>query len=178
MKTNIFNKAPKKSFTLVEVVVVIALVAIIGTLIISMMVPASNMFGVITYKVEAKMKTDQVMKTVVSQIRFSRELEISADAGILNVNADKRKLYSQNGKIYLKTKTSTQDLFSDAFYDKYTVSIQAKKIEGNLLNLSCTAQMKGDNTIQYTINTTVEVYNSVLITGDEGSILSYYWGEN
>ena len=178
MKINIFNKDTKKSFTLVEVVVVIALVAIIGTLIISMMVPASNMFGVITYKVEAKMKTDQVMKTVVSQIRFSRELEISADAGILNVNADKRKLYSQDGKIYLKTQNDAKDLFTDAFYDKYNVSILAKKIQGNLINISCTAQMKGDASIQYTINTTVEVYNTALIAGDEGNILSYYWGEN
>lgn len=177
MKISLFKKSSKKSFTLIEVIVVIALVAIIGTMIISMMVPASNMFGVITYKVEAKMKTDQVMKTLVSQIRFSRELEISDDSDILNIDTEKRKLYSQDGKIYLKTADSTKDLFTDDFYDKYTISIEAEKIQDNLLNLSCTAQLKNDASIYYTITTSAEVYNTVLITGEEGNILSYYWGE-
>lgn len=178
MKISILNKKnAKKSFTLVEVIVVIALVAIIGTMIISMMVPASNMFGALTFRIEAKMKTDQVMKTIVSQIRFSSELEISDDSNILYLDTEKRKLYSQDGKIYLKEAGSTKDLFTDDFYYKYNISFHAEKIQDNLLNISCTTEFKSDNSIKYTITTSAETYNTVLITGEEGNILSYYWGE-
>jgi len=97
------KQSAKRSFTLVEVVVVLALVSIVGTIIVSMLVPSSNMFRVLTTRIETKMKADQVMKILVSQVRFSQELEISADEALLLLDPEKRKLYSEDGKIYMLT---------------------------------------------------------------------------
>jgi hypothetical protein len=117
------------------------------------------------------------MNILVDQIRFSRELEISYDSDLLYMEPDKRKLYNQDGKIYIITPDETKDLFSDDFYDKYEINIDADKIENNLINITCSVIMKSDNSVQYSITTAVKVYNTQNITGDSGNIFSYYWGE-
>jgi len=175
MKNKLNNINLKKSFTLVEVLTVLALISIVGTIIVSLFVTSSNMFGLITFNIEAKMKADSVMKTLISQVRFCTELEISDDENLLYINTEKRKIYNKDGKIFIKTDEGDKDLFSDDFYGKYTISIKAKKIENNLLHLTCSVVMKGDESVKSEITTAVEAYNTQAISGLEGGILSYYW---
>jgi competence protein ComGC len=169
------KQSSKKSFTLVEVIVVLALVSIVGTIIVSMLVPSSNMFRVLTTRIETKMKADQVMKVLVLQVRFSRELEISADEALLLLEPEKRKLYSKDGKVYMYDDGKTKDLYDDDFYNGYSVEVWTKKLEDNLVEIDCTVTLTGDENISYTLTTAVECYNTQIIAGEEGNILSYIW---
>jgi type II secretory pathway pseudopilin PulG len=171
------KQSAKRSFTLVEVIVVLALVSIVGTMIVSMLVPASNVFRVLSTRIEVKMKADQVMKTLVSQVRFSRELEISDDEALLLLDPEKRKLYSQDGKVYLYDDSKTKDLYNDDFYNGFSVELWTTKLEDNLIEISCTATLISDENISYTLTTAIECYNTQIIAGNEGNILSYDWQE-
>ena len=166
----------KRAFTLVELIVVIALISILGTAIISILVPTSNLFGKMSSTTEAKMKTDQIMETLVKQVRFSEQLEVAESLDKITQNwSDGTKLYCKDGRVMISKAGAEKDLFSEDFYNGFDADIWAKKIENNLIEIKCTVTLHNDSSISNSLDTSVEVYNADTIAGTEGHVLFYVW---
>jgi len=166
----------KKAFTLVEIIVVVALVGIVGAAIVSMIVPASNFFARITDEVETKMKASQIMQTIVPQVRYAGELVVGNDYNQIGAEPDQRYLYTQGGKMYLYRDGVSADLFSDDFYDGCIVEFGAQKLENNLMQLTLAVSLP-DGEARSELKTAVRVLNTQDIGGTEGAVLSYTWNE-
>ncbi len=166
----------KKAFTLIEVIVVVALVGIVGTAIVSMIVPASNVFGRVADEVETKMKAGQVMQTLVPQIRYAGDLVVGSDPAVIGSETDKRYLYAQGGKVYLYKDEAATDLFSDAFYNGCTVDFSVLKLESNLIEVTLVVTQTGGQSRSELV-TSMRVLNTQEIGGTEGDILTYTWNQ-
>lgn len=170
------RKNGKKAFTLIEVIVVVALVGIVGAAIVSMMVPASNIFGRVADEVETKMKAGQVMQTLVPQMRYAGEMVIGSDPSLIGGDTGKRYLYAQEGKIYLYTDGKASNLFTDDFYDGCTVDFSVLKLESNLIEVTLVVQQTGGQSKSELV-TAVRVLNTQEIGGTQGDILTYTWNQ-
>lgn len=169
----------KKAFTLIEMIVVVALVGIVGLGVVSMMVPASNVFTRMSKEVEAKMKASEVMQILVPQIRFAEGISVLDDYSMINTTDGNRFLYTRDGKVYLSDGPGEKDLFGENFYGNYQVGMTADILEDNLLQIDVTVELKGsDPNIKSTLTTAVRQLNdSAKIIGQNGGmILSYKWG--
>jgi prepilin-type N-terminal cleavage/methylation domain-containing protein len=166
----------KKAFTLIEVIVVVALVGIVGTAIVSMMVPASNVFGRVADEVETKMKAGQVMQTLVPQTRYAGELVIGSDPSLIGGDSGKRYLYAQDGKVYLYKDGAVSDIFTDEFYSGCTVDFSFLKLENNLIEVTLEVTQTGGGS-RSELKTSVRVLNTQEIGGTEGDILTYTWDQ-
>ncbi len=170
------RKNGKKAFTLIEVIVTVALVGIVGTAIVSMIVPTSNVFRQLTEEVETKMKAGQVMQTLVPQIRYAGELVIEDDPEQIGRDPDKRYLYAQDGKVYIYMDGVSADLLTDEFYDDCEVDFSVSKLENNLLEVTLVVtQVSGDASSE--LATSVRVLNTQEVGGTEGKVLEYTWNE-
>jgi prepilin-type N-terminal cleavage/methylation domain-containing protein len=166
----------RRSFTLIEVIVVVALVGIVGAAIVSMIVPASNFFARIADEVETKMKASQIMQTIVPQVRYAGELVIGSDYGQIGSETDQRYLYNQDGKMYIYMDGETSDLFSDDFYEGCVVELAAEKLENNLVQLTLAVSLAGGES-KSELETAVRVLNTQEVGGTEGTVLAYTWNE-
>ena len=173
---NRMRKNGKKAFTLMEVIVVVALVGIVGAAIVSMMVPASNVFGRVADEVETKMKAGQVMQTLVPQMRYAGEMVIGSDPALIGHEPDKRYLYAQDGKIYQFKDGAATALFPDDFYDGCTVDFSVQKLENNLIEVTLEVTQTGGDSRSELV-TAVRVLNTQDIGGSEGDILTYAWNQ-
>ena len=172
-----YGKA-KKAFTLIEIIVVTALVGIVGVAVVSMMVPASNVFQQMSSNVEAKMKADQLMKVIQPQVRYATELEILDDASQIGADGDFRYLYNGQNKILVYDNGAENDLFSEDYYGGYDVSFTAQRLENNLVEITLQVAKKDDPSMQCTIKTSVFVLNTAIVGGVDGpgNILKFKWG--
>lgn len=168
-------KHANRAFTLIEVIVVIALVGILGVGVISMMVPASSMFQFMSSDVTAKMKANQVMEIVSAQTRFAKDLEIQSNTSKVGEKAAAGfwYLYGMDNKIYMN-KGSSEDLFSEDFYEGYGITLTADAIENNLVEIIIEVK-SGENVIS-SLTSSVEVINTAIVAGDKGPVLCFKWG--
>ncbi|MGI6161466.1 MAG: prepilin-type N-terminal cleavage/methylation domain-containing protein [Christensenellales bacterium] len=165
----------KKAFTLVEMIVVLALLGIIGSGLIGIIVPSTNIFTRIGAEVQAKMKSNQVMRVVLDQTEFAKDLELITNSALIGEDAEKRYLYTNNGKLYMQSSGSTIDLFGDDFYDGYEVSLSARKMEKNLVELTLNTMLSGSPNVNHTLTTTLRSLNTSEVAGDNGGIIAYVW---
>jgi prepilin-type N-terminal cleavage/methylation domain-containing protein len=170
------RKNGKKAFTLIEVIVVVALVGIVGTAIVSMIVPTSNVFRQLSEEVETKMKAGQIMQALVPQIRYAGELVIEDNVDQVGSDPNKRYLYTQDGKVYLYMDGASVNLLTDEFYDDCAVDFRVSKLENNLLEVTLVVTQKsGDSRSE--LVTSVRVLNTQEVGGTEGYVLEYTWNE-
>lgn len=170
------RKNSNKAFTLVELIVVVALVGIVGAAIASMMVPTSNVFMRLSDEVETKMKAGQVMQTLVPQIRYAGDMVIGNDPSVIGGEAGKQYLYVQDGRVYLYKDGAAADLYSEEFYNGCSVEFSAKKLENNLVEVTLTVTQPGGGS-RSELKTSVRDLNTQEIGGTEGSVLTYTWNQ-
>ena len=170
------QKKSKKAFTLVELIVVIALVGIVGLAVISMMVPASNVFNRMSGEVQAKMKASQVMQVLSPQLKYATGLEILNDPGKIGTTTTNRYIYTSGGKVYKNDSGVSADLFTSDFYGNYQIEMTANKIENNLVEIVLIVTLKSDSSVKSTLTTAVRDLNTQSIGGPgSGTILAYAW---
>ncbi len=168
-------KKSKKGFTLVEMVVVIALVAILGVAVVSIMTPAGNMFAKMQKQAQAKMIASGVMQVVEPQARFGTNLKIVSSV----VSGDSnRYLYASGGKLLMRDtgKASATDVFGSDYYNGYTVEMTCSS-SGNSVQITVKAKYATDDTIASSLTTTIQNQNTANVTDSGGSIdyLCYQW---
>jgi prepilin-type N-terminal cleavage/methylation domain-containing protein len=172
------NKS-KKGFTLVELIVVVALLAIVGVAVISIMTPASNMFTKMQKQAQAKIIASGVMQVIEPQVRFGTNLKI-VSAKSLDSN---RYLYTTGGKVYIVKgetgNTSPVDLFGTDFYSGYTIEMQCKVPDSspNTVQITVTAKYITDTSIISSLTTSIQNQNTDTVIDNGGSInyLCYQW---
>lgn len=164
----------KKAFTLIEMIVVMALIAIVGVTVLSVMMSSSNMFNKMQTEGQAKMIASGVMQAIEPQVRFGTNMTIvGARTGDTN-----RNLYAENGKVYIvygEKSTSPVDLFGSDFYRGYSVTSLIFTGSGTTVQISITVQSSTDTSITSTLTTSVQNQNTPGgITGNAG-YLCYQW---
>lgn len=166
----------KKAFTLVELIVVIALMGIVGLAVTLIFVSANETTVKLAEQTDINVKTNYVMETVQTQLRFAGDLAIGdpADAG---ADADRRYLYSEDGKIYIQEgREAARDMFDEAFYQGYSVGMEVTLIQKNVVILSITTESKNNPEVAYSLETEISAMNTQTVEGaGPGSMIAYTW---
>lgn len=166
----------KKAFTMVELIVTMALMGIIGLTVTLIFLSANNTTVMLAEQTDINVKTNYVMQTLQTQLRFAEDLVIGdpADAG---KDTNKRYLYSEDGKIYIREGTATaRNLFDEAFYGGYNISMEVSAEQNsNVVRLSVKTQSKNDPSVVYSLQTELRALNTVKVEGTQGSMAAYKW---
>lgn len=160
---------------MIETIVVVALVAIVGVAVVSIMTPAGNLFGNMQKQAQAKMIASGVMQVIEPQARFGTNLKlVSAKSSDSN-----RYLYTSGGKVYVvKGETGNKspvDMFGDDYYNGYTVALTCPRTEGDTVWIRVTVKRSGDEAITSTVETAIQNMNSPSGVTRSGDILCYQW---
>lgn len=136
MKAKNYKKIKRKGFTLVELVVVMAIMGILSVGIMGIMNGSGAMYNKGRDLVAAKDVSSIAEDYISTMIAYKTSINLQPNAtrpatsiGSVVVNnaikADAFMLYSEGGKImYQATATSTAEpLFDDVFYGSYTVNL-------------------------------------------------------
>lgn len=162
-----------KGFTLVEVIITIALLGIVGLAVITMMTSSSNVFSRITNQTQAKMKANQVMEVLIPQVRYGTELKRLSSESQMPASSGYRSIYTSGGRLYMCDSGNTSDLFGEPFYSNYNVAVELET-SGNALDITVTVTFSGDPSLNSTLATSVQNLNAASISGS-GNIISYQW---
>ncbi len=167
----------KKAFTLVELVVVMALMGIIGLAVALIFLSANNTTVMLAEQTDINIKTNYVMQTLQTQLRFAEDLVIGepADAG---TDANKRYLYSEEGKIYIREgKDPARNLFDEGFYGGYNIGMELRAVgkNNNVVLLSVKTESKNDPQVAYSLETELRALNTINVEGTQGSMAAYIW---
>ena len=164
----------KKAFTLVEVIITIALLGIVGLAVVTMMTSSGNVFNRITNQSQAKMKANQVMEVLVPQARYATDLQLLGSESQIPISAGYRSIYAgSDGRVYMCDSGNTSDLFGEPFYGTYNIEI-AFTHSDNVLGITVTVTSSGDASVKSTLETSVQNLNATSISGS-GNIISYQW---
>lgn len=166
----------KKAFTLVELIVVMALMGILGLGVTMIFLSANNTTVALAEQTDINMKTNYAMETIQTQLRFAEGLTVGspAEAG---TDADKRYLYSEDGRVYIQEGTSPErNLFGEAFYEGYLIDMEMTPIQKSVVRLSITTQSRNNAAVSYNLETEVSALNTPTVEGaGPGSLASYKW---
>lgn len=167
----------KKAFTLIEMVVVVALVAIVGVAVISIMTPAGNMFAKMQSQAQTKMIASGILQAIEPQVRFGTDLSVLSSQSQIVSGDDNRYIYIKNNRVYTRkenqSNSSEYDLFGVAFYNNYNISMDCSVPAPNTVQISITAS-NSDRSVTSMVTTTVQNMNSSSVSGN-GSVLRYEW---
>lgn len=167
----------KKGFTLIELIVVIALMSIVGLGIALIFTSANDSVVTLSRQTDINVRTNAVMDIVQTQLKYAKDLKID-NAGAVGADPGKRYLYSKDGKVYLKKGVNpAQDMFSEAYYEGYYIDITISKMETNIVSLEVSTAVKNDPSISFSLITDVNVLNTEHVEGESGNMVSYEWGE-
>ena len=169
------QKKSKKAFTLVEMMIVIALVGIVSLLIVSMMGSAANATTELSNEAQAKMKASQVMQVIIPQVRYATNLQLINDSSQIGKTSGYEYLYTSNYKVYLYKSGSATDMFGTSFYNNYQVSLSFNVTSApDTVQIKATVTLPSKSTINSVLTTSVQNLNATSIAGS-GNILMYQW---
>ncbi len=172
------KKNSKKAFTLIELMLVIALMSIVGVTVTLIMVSANNTALMLSRQTDISLKTNYVMETVQTQIKYAGDLKIYGGDGQAGREADRLYLYSEDGRVYFEEgEEGAKDLLGENFYQGYDIDIAVTRMQKNIVTLSVSTTAKDDSSISYTLDTAINVLNTRNIEGETGSLISYQWAE-
>ena len=168
------GKKAKKGFTLIELVVVMALVGIVGLGISLIFVSANDSVVTLGQQTDVQVKTNYAMETVQKYLKYAKGLAIHETADDAK-ESGKTYLYSLGGRIYLQEgKNTAEDMFSEEFYEGYYAELTVGAIRQDIVKVPVALTNKNDLSVAYSLETDVNVLNTETVGGASWGLMVSY----
>ncbi|MEA5002011.1 MAG: type II secretion system protein [Christensenella sp.] len=172
------GKNKKKAFTLIELIVVMALVGVLGLGIAVIFVSANDSIVTLGQQTDVTTKTNFAMDTVQTYLKYAKGLTIHETANEAK-EAGRTYLYSKDGRIYIqKGSNASEDMFNEAFYEGYYAELMASAIQQNIVKVTVAMTNKNDVSVAYSLETDVVALNTETVVGAAWGLMVSYETQN